>query len=33
MRKRLKIDNPTWSVGEISKEISERWKSLSQVKK
>ncbi|CAO3649081.1 unnamed protein product [Cunninghamella echinulata] len=29
MRKRLKIDNPTWTVAEISKEISERWKTLS----
>ncbi|KAI8331911.1 high mobility group box domain-containing protein [Chlamydoabsidia padenii] len=33
MRKRLKIDNPTWTVSEISKEIGDRWRTLSQEKK
>lgn len=32
MRKRLKNNNPGMTVGEISKEIGVRWKSLSQVK-
>jgi hypothetical protein len=31
MRKRLKIDNPTWTVSDISKEIGDRWRTLSQV--
>ncbi|KAI8086711.1 high mobility group box domain-containing protein [Halteromyces radiatus] len=30
MRKRLKIDNPTWTVSDISKEIGDRWRTLSQ---
>ncbi|ORZ26133.1 hypothetical protein BCR42DRAFT_401644 [Absidia repens] len=33
MRKRLKIDNPSWTVSDISKEIGDRWRALSQEEK
>jgi hypothetical protein len=32
MRKKLKQSNPNMTVGEISKEVGTRWKSLSKVK-
>ncbi|CAO3599768.1 unnamed protein product [Absidia cylindrospora] len=33
MRKRLKMDNPSWTVSDISKEIGDRWRTLSQEEK